>query len=1583
MSSIRLWCTLIFACMAALVYSDVGHGMEMDVQDVYEWDIEDHSDPVFTMNGHPVNTPSQRETRKIGIYTQGVTVSHAGWKLPARNGSDGLNDLPAPENVSGASASDAVNASVCASYGKLPLYFIRNDGQMDERVKFYEKGSGHTMYFTEDGVYLSLINKRQEIKEKGRRGETEEHPAGSECHEMEIHRKGAPDKNIRGQAPDAEKGREPQISQIAQIVGRSAASLSLPDSELAAEPSKLTTGGSQSATDDSAIQNPQSPLVKLIPLGANKHPEIIAEGLQKGKISYFIGNNPKEWRTNIPTYSAVVYKEIYDGIDIKFYGNNRQLEYDIIVKPGTDPSQVRFAYEGVDDLRVNDNGDLEILLTNTKSEIQNPESEMANIIQKRPYVYQEINGKRVEIEGQFRVLSFESGVKVNETETLNAKRQTNNKRHPPLVYGFTLAPYDTARTLIIDPLLEYSTYIGGSGSDLGYAIAVDGSGSAYITGYTQSSNFPVVGTTTGYFTNTDTFITKLGTETPITLAYSTYIGGSNVDYGIWIAVDGSGSACITGYTSSNNFPRVGTTTAFAGGSYDAFVTKLGVSGDTLQYSTYVGGSGDDIGQGIAVDGSGSSYVVGYTTSSNFPRVGTTTAKKTGEDVFVAKLGTVTPNLQIIYSTYIGGSGNEHGRGITVDSSGSAYIAGYTTSSNFPRVGTTTGFAGGTYDAFVTRLGTETPLALIYSTYIGGSDDDNARGIAVDGSGSTYITGYTTSINFPVVGTTTGYATNTDAFIAKLGTETPLALIYSTYIGGSGTDASLGIAVDSSGSAYLSGYTTSTNFPVVGTTTGYAGGTYDTFVTKLGTGAPLAIIYSTYIGGSGSDVVLGIALDGSGSAYITGYTDSNSDFPRVGTTTAHAGGTNDVFVTKLAFTPGATTGDASGVTTSGATLSGTFNGYGRPTTALFQYGITSGVYTGTSSTSSLTGNEGNTTVEIAISGLSAGTTYYYRAAANNSPGTSTGSDASFTTSSSGGGGSSWEPPAVTLSINSTNPSGNATNIPVDTSVSATFSMYINGSTVNTTSIYVTGPDGNKIEGVASTNAYDAIFTPTDNLSYNTTYTAVATKKIQAANWAGTTMESDYSWSFNTESAPIVPTPTPATTASPAPVVSFTPTPVVVITTPQVSPTLVPSPVITATPQPSPSPMVTTSPEATPSPAATATPQPSPSQTPSPTPTVSQGMLELSKEVAYLAGDTVIVTVADVDRNTGTQAEEILTTAIKITGDNYYIGNDLLLDLNEDGADSGTFLATIKTGTTTIGGASAASRSNIGMVKTEQGGTVRVAYNPSSAVSVTKKLSFSSFDATLAFSRPAYLMGEYAEVTLSDAESNTDHKEAETLLEKVYAQTSQFNIAGVRMRETGTDTGVFRGSIQISADSTLDYERIHATDGDTLTASFYDETTTAGFPQLITGEYTVAALPVPTVTTSPATPVPSPPITPAATVPVPSPTPTAVVCGDAEKITVSLDSLELEKGEEGQVTVTVTDADGCAIEGIKVKRKITTSNNKKVKVKPSSRKTDAEGRAVFTITAKQSKCSLKDNCNAKVDFMAKGVKEQAEVTVWLVE
>ncbi|MBI5232895.1 MAG: SBBP repeat-containing protein [Deltaproteobacteria bacterium] len=423
--------------------------------------------------------------------------------------------------------------------------------------------------------------------------------------------------------------------------------------------------------------------IKLSFINANENPEIVALDEQAGKVNYLMGNDQSKWKTNIPTFSSVLYKDVYDGIDIRFYGTNQQLEYDVIIKPGADPNVVRFAYDGIEGLKVTDNGDLEIALKQGK------------ILQKKPYVYQEIDGERKEVEARFE-LSANS-------------------------YSFALASYDTTRDLVIDPVLEYSTYLGGAGIDYGYGIAIDSLGNAYVTGYTSSTDFPTLNaldsTANG---NYDAFIAKLD-STGSALSYSTYLGGTYGETGYGIAIDSSGNAYVTGQTYSSDFPILSAYDSMFNSSYDAFVAKLDPTGSALVYSTYLGGTDTDYGYGIAIDSSGNAYVTGATYSTDFSTLNALDSTANGNwDVFVAKLNSTGSGL--LYSTYLGGSSAEYGRAIALDSSTNAYVTGYTLSTNFPTANAYDSTANGNWDAFVMKIATNTAPELSYSTDTGYSTD---------------------------------------------------------------------------------------------------------------------------------------------------------------------------------------------------------------------------------------------------------------------------------------------------------------------------------------------------------------------------------------------------------------------------------------------------------------------------------------------------------------------------------------------------------------------------------------------------------------------------------------------------------------------------------------------------------------------------------------------------------------------------------------------------------------------------------------------------------------------------------------------
>jgi hypothetical protein len=548
----------------------------------------------------------------------------------------------------------------------------------------------------------------------------------------------------------------------------------------------------------------------------------------------------------------------------------------LVVRPGADPSAIALRFAGADKVEVDVQGDL-VLHTAAGS-----------IRQQKPFIYQEVGGVRKEIPGGY-VLKGEQHV------------------------GFKVAAHDARRPLVIDPVLSYSTYLGGGADDRGRAIAVDADGNAYLTGRTFSPDFP---TTAGGFQTTlpggfSAFVTKLN-PTGSALVYSTYLGGNNSEVGYGIAVDSAGNAFVTGNTNSSNFPTTPTAVqpTFGGAvsnGGDAFVTQLDAAGSALVYSTYLGGSGLDEGNSIAVDPAGNAYVSGLTQSFDFPT--TAGAFQTrgggGTNAFVAKLDPAGSAL--VYCTYLGGSGGTGGGSLAVDASGNVYVEGSTDSIDFP---TTAGafqttYGGGISDAFVAKLD-PAGSALVYSTYLGGSGEDSTTGLAIDAAGNAYVTGGTDSSDFPTTmgafQTTKGGGTfGSDAFATKLD-ATGSVLVYSTYLGGSGTDYAQGIAVDAAGNAFVTGNTNSSDFPTTATAfqTTYGGDACcDAFVTQLDA-AGSALVYSTYLGGSGDDGGSAIALDTvpNPNAYVTGFTNSG-DFPTsAGAFQATNAGNYDAFVAKI-------------------------------------------------------------------------------------------------------------------------------------------------------------------------------------------------------------------------------------------------------------------------------------------------------------------------------------------------------------------------------------------------------------------------------------------------------------------------------------------------------------------------------------------------------------------------------------------------------------------------------------------------------------------------------------------------------------
>ncbi|MPZ70986.1 MAG: hypothetical protein GEU71_15895, partial [Actinobacteria bacterium] len=608
-------------------------------------------------------------------------------------------------------------------------------------------------------------------------------------------------------------------------------------------------------------------IVRLELLGARRSAQPRALAALPGKVNYFIGDDPTEWHRDVSTFGRVSYNDVLEGIDVTYYGTNGgTLEYDFVVGPGVDPNDIRLGFSGASDLALRD-GNLVIL------------TPRGAVTQAAPVLYQTIGGRRVPVTGRFALEGHE--------------------------VGFEVGTYDHSRRLVIDPTLVYSTFLGGTGDDKSFGIAVDSSGAAYVTGSTTSSSFPTPSFPGfgGYAGQLDAFVTKLNAAGSA-LVYSTYLGGTKMDFGYGIAVDSSGAAYVTGSTTSADFPTSAPIQASNAGSEDAFVTKLNPSGSALVYSTYLGGSngavalGVDIARGIAVDGTGAAYVTGSTTSTDFPtQVPFQPINGGGADAFVTKINDKGSGL--LYSTYLGGVIDDRGNALAIDSSGAAYVTGSTTSANFPLQAPFQATNGGGDGAFVTKLNAA-GSAPIYSTYLGGSAIDVGFGIDVDGAGAAYVTGSTSSTNFPTVAPIQGtYGGSFDAFVTKL-SAAGSTLIYSTYLGAVGSDSGNGIAVDAASFAYVTGYTGSAGFPLKDPFQATNGGMLDAFVTKLNPSGS-AFVYSTFLGGSDTEFGNGIALDGASAAYVTGSSRS-SNFPLQIPLQGSNAGLADGFVTKLKETP---------------------------------------------------------------------------------------------------------------------------------------------------------------------------------------------------------------------------------------------------------------------------------------------------------------------------------------------------------------------------------------------------------------------------------------------------------------------------------------------------------------------------------------------------------------------------------------------------------------------------------------------------------------------------------------------------------
>ncbi|MCF6153933.1 MAG: hypothetical protein E3K36_01510 [Candidatus Brocadia sp.] len=734
-------------------------------------------------------------------------------------------------------------AEVMQRTKKLQMPFIANEGQADERVLFYANTFGGTVFVTKDGEIVYAFPGRDEGHETRVSGQE------SRLGEMDY------GPWIKGSG----------IRSKSEILDLFLISYHEPAS-------RIVYSSPNPIIPQSEFQNPKF-VIKAVALKeelvGGKMNEIKGEAKAITKVNYFKGKDSSQWKTSISTYDVVTLGEVYEGIELKLKACGNNVEKLFHVKPDTNPDQIKVKLSGAKALKVNEEGQLEA------------ETDFGTVKFTRPIACQEICGNRVEVAVEYNIQGSEARNQNTNTNLNNPKSEVQNQK---MEYGFKVASYDKTRELVIDPLLA-STYLGGSSSELGYSIATDPVGNVYVAGQTLSTDFP---TTTGAYDasynggNGDAFVSRLNGDLTSLLS-STYLGGSGTDfsYAIAIAIDSDGNVYLSGTTDSSEFPI--TTGAYDvsynGGDGDAFVSKLNGDLTSLLSSTYLGGDQDDNGESMVIDSSENIFVVGRTFSVNFPTTSGAydVSYNGGREVFVSKFnGDLT---SLLASTYLGGDQDDLGGRIAIKTDGNLYVTGATSSVDFP---TTTGayntLHNGGRDAFVSKLSNDL-TSILTSTYLGGSGNDDGGPIIIDADENVYVSVQTDSANFPTTAGAydTSHNGSIDSTVSKLDGDLT-SLLASTYLGGTIVDVVYSMAMNSSRNIYVTGWTNSTDFPTTmeAYDISFNGYPWDAFLSKLN--GDLTILFaSTYLGGSADDLGYSIAINSNENIYVSGAVKS-TDFP---------------------------------------------------------------------------------------------------------------------------------------------------------------------------------------------------------------------------------------------------------------------------------------------------------------------------------------------------------------------------------------------------------------------------------------------------------------------------------------------------------------------------------------------------------------------------------------------------------------------------------------------------------------------------------------------------------------------------------